>query len=148
MAKLATLVSSCVDLNSTPWTGACQCLNAGKSVILHTALGPVSDIGDEIAGEEGARHRIGCALGKIQRSLIQQGRLTRAVIAGGDTSSHALSQLNIFALTTRLPLPATPGSPLCVAHSDDSALDGLEIALKGGQVGADDYFGRIKDGTA
>ena len=54
------------------------------------------------------------------------------------------SPARIFALTTRLPLPATPGSPLCLAHSDDKAFDGLEIALKGGQVGKDDYFIKIQ----
>ena len=72
------------------------------------------------------------------RALIEQAGLTRAVIAGDDTSSHALRQLEIFALTTRLPLPTTPGSPLCVTHSDHRAFDGLEIGLKGGQVGNDD----------
>jgi uncharacterized protein YgbK (DUF1537 family) len=45
-----------------------------------------------------------------------------------------------------MPLPATPGSPLCVAFSDTERLDGLELALKGGQIGADDYFVSIKEG--
>ena len=118
------------------------------SVILYTALGPESDIGGEIDKHDGARHAIGRALGQIERALIEQAGLTRAVIAGGDTSSHALRQLEIFALTTRLPLPTTPGSPLCVAHSDHSAFDGLEIGLKGGQVGNDDYFVKIREGAA
>jgi uncharacterized protein YgbK (DUF1537 family) len=48
-------------------------------------------------------------------------------------------------LTTRLPLPETPGSPLCTAHCDEGGFDGLQIALKGGQVGGDDYFSRIRD---
>jgi len=122
-------------------------LAAGRSVILYTALGPASDIGGEFEGQDGARHAIGSALGRIEKALIEQAGLGRAVIAGGDTSSHALAELGIFALTTRLPLPATPGSPLCTAHSDNPAFDGLEIALKGGQVGGDDYFGRIRDGA-
>jgi uncharacterized protein YgbK (DUF1537 family) len=46
----------------------------------------------------------------------------------------------------RLPLPTTPGSPLCFAHSEAKAFDGLEIALKGGQVGDDDYFEKIRSG--
>ena len=112
------------------------------------ALGPSSDIGGEIDNIQGARHAIGRALGRIQRFLIEQAHLTRAVIAGGDTSSHALRQLSIYALTTRLPLLATPGSPLCLAHSEETAFDKLEIALKGGQVGGDDYFSRIRDGAA
>ncbi|GAA3551906.1 hypothetical protein GCM10022394_35220 [Zobellella aerophila] len=68
------------------------------------------------------------------------------MIAGGDTSSHALQQLGVYALTTRLPLAESPGSPLCTAHSDNPAFDGLEVALKGGQVGTEAYFGNIRDG--
>ena len=68
------------------------------------------------------------------------------IIAGGDTSSHALGQLDAFALTTRFPLKQSPGSPLCVGHSSDPAFNGIEIAMKGGQVGADDYFTMLRDG--
>lgn len=91
---------------------------------LYTALGPETNVGAQFE-TEGARHAIGRALGDIQGALIERAGLRRAVIAGGDTSSHALRQLGVYALTTRLPLPTTPGSPLCLAHSDDSAFDGL-----------------------
>ena len=114
---------------------------------LYTALGPETDVGAQFE-TEGARHAIGRALGDVQGALIERAGLRRAVIAGGDTSSHALRQLGVYALTTRLPLPTTPGSPLCLAHSDDKAFDGLEIAFKGGQVGDDDYFEKIRLGTA
>jgi 3-oxoisoapionate kinase len=123
----------------------CASLARGRSVILYTALGPDTDIGAQLANA-GARHAIGRALGRIERALIERAGLRRVVIAGGDTSSHALSQLGIYALTMRMPLLMTPGSPLCVAHSDLEAFDGLEIALKGGQVGGDDYFSQIKQG--
>ena len=123
-------------------------LEAGRSVILHTALGPATDVGTEIDSRPGGRHAIGEGLGEILRSLVERQGLTRAVIAGGDTSSHALRQLGVVALTTRLPLPATPGSPLCTAHCEEPAFDGLEIALKGGQLGGDGYFSRIRDGAA
>lgn len=123
-------------------------LRAGRSVILYTALGPQTDLGTRIDDAPDGRHRIGESLGRIQRALIEQAGLTRAVIAGGDTSSHALRQLDVLALSTRLPLPQTPGSPLCTAYSSVPAFDGLQIALKGGQVGADDYFSQIRDGRA
>lgn len=115
-------------------------------MVLYTALGPETDIGAQFE-TDGARHAIGRALGDIQAALIERAVLRRAVIAGGDTSSHALRRLGVYALTTRLPLPTTPGSPLCLAHSDKKAFDGLEIALKGGQVGHDDYFEKIRLGT-
>ncbi|MBB3936625.1 four-carbon acid sugar kinase family protein [Aureimonas phyllosphaerae] len=126
---------------------AADAFSAGRSVIVHTAMGPDSDLGPELSGTEGARHAIGRGLGRLQAGLVRRLGLRRAVIAGGDTSSHALRQLGVHALTTRLPLPDTPGSPVALAHSDDPAFDGLEIALKGGQVGGDDYFSRIRDGV-
>ncbi|AYG69594.1 MULTISPECIES: four-carbon acid sugar kinase family protein [unclassified Rhizobium] len=121
-------------------------LKAGRSVILHTALGPSADRGGDIDRIPDARHRLGQALGTILRRLIEQENLGRAVIAGGDTSSHALKELRVEALTTLLPLPQTPGSPLCTAHGSYTPTNGLQIALKGGQVGTDDYFAQIRDG--
>jgi uncharacterized protein YgbK (DUF1537 family) len=78
--------------------------------------------------------------------MVEREGLSRAVIAGGDTSSHALRQLKVEALTTLLPLPQTPGSPLCLAHGSYPPTDGLQIALKGGQIGTDGYFAQIRDG--
>ncbi|QND45443.1 four-carbon acid sugar kinase family protein (plasmid) [Rhizobium lusitanum] len=121
-------------------------LKAGRSVILHTALGPSADRGGDIDRVPGARHRLGQALGIILRRIVEEERLPRAVIAGGDTSSHALKELRVEALTTLLPLPQTPGSPLCLAHGGYAPTNGLQIALKGGQVGTDDYFSQIRDG--
>lgn len=121
-------------------------LQAGRSVILYTALGPTADRGAEIDRQEGARHKLGRGLGELLRELTVEEKLKRVVIAGGDTSSHALGQMGVDALTVRMPLPASPGSPLCVAHSRIKAIDGLEVALKGGQVGTDRYFSAIRDG--
>lgn len=121
-------------------------LKSGRSVILHTALGPSADRGTEIDRIPEARHRLGIRLGIILRRLVEAEKLTRAVIAGGDTSSHALSELRVEALTTLLPLPQTPGSPLCTAHGSYAPTNGLQIALKGGQVGSDGYFAQIRDG--
>jgi 3-oxoisoapionate kinase len=123
-------------------------LKSGRSVILNTALGPSADRGGDIDKVAGSRHRLGRILGAILHRLIATENLERAVIAGGDTSSHALKELHVEALTTLLPLPQTPGSPLCTAHGNDTATNGLQIALKGGQVGADGYFAQIRDGLA
>jgi 3-oxoisoapionate kinase len=121
-------------------------LAVGRSVILYTALGPSADRGSAIPLEDGSRHRIGKRLGLLLLELVKRAGLRRAVIAGGDTSSHALGQLSIDALTLRLPLLQSPGSPLCTAHSADPMVDRIEVALKGGQVGLDDYFPMIRDG--
>jgi len=121
-------------------------LQAGRSVIHYTALGPGADRGAEIDKSPGARHRLGRGLGDILKQLISQANLTRVVIAGGDTSSHALGQLGVDALTVRMPIPQSPGAPLCVVHSASPDTDGLELALKGGQLGLDNYFCAIRDG--
>ncbi|MDT6940836.1 four-carbon acid sugar kinase family protein [Brucella pseudogrignonensis] len=123
-----------------------QALSQGNSVILNTALGPSADRGTEIDKIAGSRHKLARSLGFILRSLVEREKLTRAVIAGGDTSSHALRELHVDALTTLLPLPQTPGSPLCTAHGTYAATNGLQVALKGGQVGSDGYFSQIRDG--
>jgi uncharacterized protein YgbK (DUF1537 family) len=121
-------------------------LAAGRSVIIYTALGPASDEAVAIDAMPHARHMIGERLGRIARALVEAAGLRRIVFAGGDTSSHALGQLDVHALTTRFPLISTPGSPLCTAHSVNSRLHGIEIAMKGGQVGDDGYFVMLRDG--
>jgi uncharacterized protein YgbK (DUF1537 family) len=65
------------------------------------------------------------------------------VISGGDTSGYATQQLGIFALSALA--PTIPGASLFKAHAD-GPMDGLELALKGGQMGSPDYFGWIRDG--
>jgi 3-oxoisoapionate kinase len=79
-------------------------------------------------------------------TVVREAKLTRAVISGGDTSGHATSMLGIDALTAIAPV--APGSPLCRAHSVDPARDGLQVALKGGQVGRDDFFCAVRDGLS
>lgn len=127
--------------------GAIRLLNEGRSVLVYTALDPDSDRGAALESIPGARHRVGEALGRITRDAVTRCGLPRAILAGGDTSSHALGQLDVFALTVRFPLKATPGSPLCRAWSSNPQLDGLELAMKGGQVGGDNYFTLLRDGA-
>lgn len=125
-----------------------QILATGHSPLIHSALGPASDDGARLNAIDGGRERIGASLGAILRDVTGSSGVKRVIVAGGDSSSHALGQLDVFALTCRMPLSASPGSPLCEAHSGVAALHGLEIALKGGQVGTDDYFVAIRDGRS
>ena len=120
---------------------ALKVLDGGRSVILASAVGPES----AATVDEAGRAELGRRLGRILDRLIRTAGLTRAVVAGGDTSSHALGELGVLALTLCLPLPRTPGSPLCRSHRPDGS-DGPELAFKGGQIGGDDYFVGIRDG--
>ena len=123
-------------------------LSQGKSPLIYSAAGPATDQGAALLAISNGREILSKSLCCIARKLVEEFKLKRLVIAGGDTSSHALGELDIHALTTRFPLVETPGSPLCLAHSKIPAFDGLEIAMKGGQVGGDDYFVKLKEGVA
>ena len=96
-----------------------------------------------LAGEE-ANRRIGSALGRVLDAVVRRARLRRAVISGGDTSGHASRELGIYALTALAPT-ISPGAAIFRAHGEGSH-DGLELALKGGQMGSPDYFGWVRDG--
>ncbi len=110
----------------------------GRSVVLYSALGPL-EAGTEVHGEE-----FGAALGKVLREVVRISGVRRMVIAGGDTSSHAAPRLGLDALTWAGAI--APGAPLCRAHAEEAFLDGMEIVLKGGQVGSDDFFERVRLG--
>jgi 3-oxoisoapionate kinase len=133
---------------------ALAALGQGRDPLVYTAAGPDDPAvqalrsATAVAGvsAETVNDRIGAGLGSILNRVLREARLTRAVISGGDTSGHAASTLGIYALTAVAPIAA--GSPLCRAHTNDAALAGLEIALKGGQVGAPDFFCAVKRGTA
>lgn len=123
-------------------------LEHGKCPLIHTAMGAASDVGDKLDSLPDGRRSLGQALGQIAGELVRRHRLARLILAGGDSSSHALGELDIHALTTRMPLPETPGSPVCLAYSANPAYDGLEVAMKGGQIGGDDYFFKLKNGLS
>ena len=118
------LVESCV-------AGACEALSAGRSAVIYTALGPLGQT--PAAGEA-----LGQKLGAILKATLTGSGVRRALVAGGDTSSHAVAELGLYALTWAGRLQT--GAPLCRTHAEDPALDGRELILKGGQIGSDDFF--------
>lgn len=133
---------------------ALAAVGQGRDPLVFSAVGPddpaVAGLRDAIASSgltaEDVNDRIGAGLGRLLARVLRTSGLTRGVIAGGDTSGHAAMQLGIYALTALAPI--APGAPLCRAHSDEPAHDGLEIALKGGQMGLPDYFAAVKRGAA
>ncbi len=115
-------------------------LRRGASVILYTALGPLVE-GVAAHGDE-----LGKQLGCFIHCILSRCVVRRVILCGGDTSSHAVQQLGPYALTFAMPL--APGVPLCHAHADDPSLEGLQLVLKGGQLGQQDFFARARDGAA
>ncbi|SFU72221.1 Uncharacterized conserved protein YgbK, DUF1537 family [Polaromonas sp. YR568] len=86
------------------------------------------------------------ACGELLARVLKAAPLRRLGIAGGDTSSHAVQALNAWGLSYAAQL--APGVALCRLHSDEAALDGMEIMLKGGQMGSEDLFQTLLHGTA
>ncbi|MDP5307101.1 four-carbon acid sugar kinase family protein [Paracoccus spongiarum] len=130
---------------------ALDAARAGQSPLVHSAAGGQ---GDQVAGfrdalaasgldPETANRRIGEALGDVLDRVLRGSGIRRAVISGGDTSGHAMRRLGLQALVAIA--PTIPGAALC-RGSGVGVHDGLEIALKGGQMGSPDYFGWIRDG--
>lgn len=123
---------------------ALKSLSQGKSVVVYTAAGPddpsIRATRETLSGGSGNTAKLlGAGLGRIARDLLARTGLRRVVVAGGDTSSYATQELGLYGLEMLAEL--TPGAPLCRGYSDDPRFDGLEIALKGGQMGKADYFG-------
>ena len=132
-------------------------LRAGKNVILHTAKGPEDprirqirsflDIKgwDPPASRTYTAVRFGEILGRSARGVLEQFRVERLVIAGGDTSGYVARQLGIEAV--EMIAPAFYGAPVCRAYATGSPVDGIEVNLKGGQVGDKTYFGVLQKGN-
>jgi uncharacterized protein YgbK (DUF1537 family) len=127
-------------------------LEQGKDVVIYTALGPEDTSISHVQGllrEEGVSEsetsrRLGQELGKLSKELITDCSLKRVLIAGGDTSGYVSQELGITAL--EIVIPIAPGGPLCKGYSSDVSFNGIEISLKGGQVGHSDYFIKVKQG--
>lgn len=115
---------------------ALRALQRGESVVLYAAPGPrATDV-----------EPIGPGIGDSLRRLILESGVRRVLIAGGDTATHAVKQLRLDALTFAASL--APGVPLCIGHAKDSPLHGLELTLKGGQMGGENFFAEVRDGRA
>jgi uncharacterized protein YgbK (DUF1537 family) len=131
-------------------------LNRGVNLILHTSRGPndpriasavatmkqmgLSDL--EIRLQSG--QLLGPKLGRILKGILSERSFARVAIAGGDTSGYIARELGLEALEAIAPV--APGSPLCRAYAMNS-LNGMEFIFKGGQVGKDDVWGCMLNGT-
>jgi uncharacterized protein YgbK (DUF1537 family) len=127
-------------------------LQNGQSVILFSALGlddsQISKTKDRMTDLGIHPRDVGEVLGKQQglilKEILMKTGIKRCAVAGGDTSGNVLKQLGIYMLKFLIPLGVA--TPLCQAGSHDSAFDGIEVALKGGQLGEIDFFERVLQG--
>ena len=76
------------------------------------------------------------ALAEIARGLVELG-VRQLIIAGGETAGACVQALEVAQL--RIGPQIDPGVPWC--HAQPSvARDGLNLALKSGNFGSDDFF--------
>ena len=128
-------------------------LQDGRSVILYSAFGPDDQVIARTREQmktlgiptQSVGHYLGALQGMILKDIVLQTGLQRIAIAGGDTAGNVLKQLGIYVLEFLVPLGIA--TPLCRARSHINEFDGLEIALKGGQLGELDFFGNVLQGT-
>jgi uncharacterized protein YgbK (DUF1537 family) len=76
--------------------------------------------------------------------VLENVKISRLVIAGGDTSGAIARHLRIASL--RMVAPLVRGAPVVMASAPGSPADGLELVFKGGQVGSKDFFIRAFQG--
>lgn len=116
-----------------------QRLRAGHHVLACTM--PASGDATPASAAPADARALAHAGGRLLVDVLARVPLARVGVAGGDTSSHAVLALDAWGLS--FIRRVAPGVPLCRVHSDRPALDGLQIMLKGGQMGADDLFERL-----
>ena len=130
---------------------ALQAIASKNDPLIHTAEGPDDPaVARFTAAVEASEHdtpsanqMVGEALGRVLQRTLEMSGARRAVVSGGDTSGHATRQLGVWGLSALA--PTIPGAAIFKAHGD-GPVDGLELALKGGQMGSHDYFGWIRSG--
>jgi uncharacterized protein YgbK (DUF1537 family) len=119
---------------------AIEVLQQGASVIVHTG-----GAGNNNNPQPISASHLGNALGVIAREAITAVGIKRVGIAGGDTSSYAARAMGIEAV--HMIAPVVAGAPLCKTKARYTAIDGIEINFKGGQVGDTNYFGLLLEGN-
>lgn len=139
------------EIIDTAIRASLQAVAKGQSPLVCSATGPDDPAVAEVRAAakrcgmamEEVNRSIGISLGRILDAILRGSDIRRAVISGGDTSGHGMRALGLKAI--RAIAPTIPGASLCVGYGGEYH-DGLEIALKGGQMGSMDFFGWIRDG--
>ncbi len=108
---------------------------AGQHVVAYTAAG---------AADASTAPPSASRLAAVVAAVAARGRPGRVVVAGGDTSGEVLRLLG----ATSLSIVAAPWGNLPLLRIRGGVLDGAEVVLKGGQVGAVDAYLAIADGRS
>ncbi|MBT9549289.1 MAG: hypothetical protein IV088_00450 [Hydrogenophaga sp.] len=120
--------------------GICAGLRSGQHVLAYTA--PANGQATNTASAARVAQASADLIARVVQARTDHGTpLRRVGIAGGDTSSHAVQALRLWGLSYLATI--CPGVTLSRAHT---ARDGLELMLKGGQMGGVDLFEQLLGG--
>lgn len=111
-------------------------LAAGRSVVVTTGDDALATDGEDLVAT------IAVHLSSLVEGALREGSTRRVIVCGGDTSSRVLSLLGAESLS----LAANPvgNVVVCAVGSPIGWLDGVEMLLKGGQVGPVDLFELVR----
>jgi uncharacterized protein YgbK (DUF1537 family) len=107
-------------------------LRDGRHAVVYTARGASTGI---------AAAGLSRRLGELALTAVRDGLTRRLLVAGGDTSGDIVSMAGVTAIEIVASIDVA--GLLCRTFGDGSVLDGVEVVLKGGQVGGDDFFLRV-----
>ncbi|OWT74886.1 hypothetical protein CEY04_20120 [Achromobacter sp. HZ28] len=118
-----------------------EALRAGRSVVAHTTFADAS-----AAARPGFTQALAIGSGRLMKEVLRRHPLQRVGFAGGDTSSLAVQSWGITALTLAYVL--APGVAVCRIDAPGQPLDGVELMLKGGQMGPPTLFSDLLAGVS
>ncbi|OBQ92505.1 four-carbon acid sugar kinase family protein [Mesorhizobium sp. AA23] len=122
---------------------AVEGLERGCPTVIYTARGESG----RVVESEVPAERLGAIYCNIARSVRRAVSLPRIVFSGGDSSSYAVRTVGAEALEIAV-FDEVQNCHVCRLDAPgDAEIDGLEVMLKGGQIGADDFFMRALKGT-
>jgi uncharacterized protein YgbK (DUF1537 family) len=114
-------------------------LPAEPVLIYATAEPDAVRAAQEKLGVQAAGNMVEHALSGIARGLVEKG-VRQLIVAGGETSGACVQALAVDRM--RIGPQIAPGVPWCHAQSPYACAEGLHIALKSGNFGTVDFFGK------
>lgn len=112
---------------------AVEALRSGRGVVLTS-----DDTDTAAAADRPVLEAIAEAAASVVSAVLRAAASRRVIVCGGDTSSRVTRLLDVESLS----IAANPWGNVVLlrASAADPAVDGVELLLKGGQVGADSLF--------
>lgn len=115
-------------------------LQQGRNMLVSTAPGTGGATSAAHAAQAADGDLAG-ATARLVARILDRVPVRRLAIAGGDTSSRIVQGLGLWGLSYGW--RHAPGVAVSLGRSDDSRRDGMQLLLKGGQMGSDDIFDRF-----